>query len=59
MPEIGAPVIGSGYGRALIERALPYQFRAKTIFELGADGVRCTITVPISQTVSSGVSCGD
>ena len=59
MPEVGAPAIGSGYGRALIERALPYQFRAKTTFELGADGVRCTITVPISQTVSSGVSCGD
>ncbi len=59
MPEVGAPATGSGYGRELIERALPYQFGAKTTFELCADGVCCTITVPISQTVSNGVSHGD
>ena len=38
-----------GYGRELIERALPYQLGAETTYELGADGVHCTIEVPISR----------
>ena len=33
----------SGYGRELIERALPYQLGAETRFQLEADGVQCTI----------------
>jgi PAS domain S-box-containing protein len=37
-----------GYGRELIERALPYQLGAETTYELGPDGVRCTITLPVS-----------
>ncbi|ACL62978.1 GAF domain-containing protein [Methylobacterium nodulans] len=37
-----------GYGRELIERALPYQLGAETAYELTPDGVRCTITLPIS-----------
>ena len=49
MPQVGAPARGGGYGRELIERALPYQLKAKTSYELGADGVRCTIAVPISR----------
>ncbi len=53
MPEAGAPARGGGYGRELIERALPYQLHARTTYELGRDGVRCTITVPIA---GSGVS---
>jgi two-component sensor histidine kinase len=36
-----------GYGSELIERALPYQLRAKTDLEFGPDGVRCAILVPI------------
>jgi two-component sensor histidine kinase len=36
-----------GYGRELIERALPYQLKAKTKLEFGANGVRCYIEVPI------------
>lgn len=48
MPEVNAPPRGGGYGRELIERALPYQLKAKTSYELGADGVRCTIAVPIA-----------
>jgi PAS domain S-box-containing protein len=34
-----------GYGRELIERALPYQLNAETKFEFGPDGVRCEIRV--------------
>jgi len=36
-----------GYGSELIERALPYQLRAKTKLEFGSDGVRCAILVPV------------
>ncbi len=44
---------GGGYGRELIERALPMQLGAETTFELGSDGVRCRITLPLS--VNPGV----
>jgi two-component sensor histidine kinase len=37
-----------GYGSELIERALPYQLKAKTKLEFAPDGVRCAIVVPIS-----------
>jgi two-component system CheB/CheR fusion protein len=40
---------GIGQGRELIERALPYQFDAQTTFALEADGVRCTISLPVSE----------
>jgi len=36
-----------GYGTELIERALPYQLKAKTKLEMGADGVGCSIAVPV------------
>jgi two-component sensor histidine kinase len=48
MPTDGAPARGSGYGRELIERALPYQLKATTTYEMGADGVRCSIRAPIA-----------
>ncbi len=38
-----------GYGSELIERALPYQLGAKTKIDFGADGVRCTIAVPMTS----------
>jgi two-component sensor histidine kinase len=46
MPPLGA---GTGQGRELIERALPYQFGAQTTFALEADGVHCTISLPASE----------
>ncbi|HWL71238.1 MAG TPA: GAF domain-containing protein [Geminicoccus sp.] len=52
MPKAGAALTGGGYGRELIERALPYQLNAKTTYELGPDGVRCRIMLPVSG------SCG-
>lgn len=42
---------GSGHGRQLIERALPYQLDAETSYVLGTDGVRCKISVPVSMNV--------
>lgn len=39
-----------GFGRELIERALPYQLKAQTTYALGPDGLRCTITLPLSAS---------
>jgi two-component sensor histidine kinase len=36
-----------GYGRELIERALPYQLHAKTHLDFSPEGVRCEIIVPM------------
>ena len=38
-----------GYGRELIERALPYQLGARTTYELGPEGVRCEIDAPLDE----------
>lgn len=50
MPPVGAKAEGGGQGRELIEKALPYQLNAETSFELGPDGVRCRITIPVSES---------
>lgn len=50
MPPSGAKPSGGGQGRELIERALPYQLSAETTYELGPDGVHCTITIPVSRS---------
>jgi two-component sensor histidine kinase len=47
IPAPDSPPRGSGYGRELIERALPYQLGARTSYALRADGVHCTIEVDI------------
>jgi two-component sensor histidine kinase len=49
MPPMGAKPEGSGQGRELIERVLPYQFNAQTTFAMEADGVHCTISLPASE----------
>ncbi len=50
MPPTGSAPRGTGQGRELIERALPYQLRARTSYHLGPDGVHCTIAIPVSTT---------
>lgn len=47
MPPSGSKPSGSGQGRELIEGALPYGLGAITSFELGPDGVHCTIAIPV------------
>jgi len=47
--EVPTSVGGTGQGRELIEGALPYQFGARTTFALEADGVHCTISLPVSE----------
>jgi two-component system CheB/CheR fusion protein len=48
IPGAGAPPHGGGYGRELIERALPYQLGARTSYGFMGDGVHCTIEVLVS-----------
>ncbi|HTH28344.1 MAG TPA: HWE histidine kinase domain-containing protein [Sphingobium sp.] len=48
MPAVDAAEYGFGYGRELIELALPYQFQAETSFALGTDGVKCMIALEIA-----------
>jgi len=43
-----------GYGRELIERALPYQLKTETRFEFADDGVHCQITMPIAAAEEAG-----
>lgn len=54
MPPRGDLPVRSGQGRELIEKALPYQLGAKTSYELGPDGVHCTISVPVSTAAAKG-----
>lgn len=49
MPTPGTAPQGGGAGRELIEKALPYQLGAKTTYILEADGVHCTIALPVSE----------
>jgi len=39
----------SGYGRTLVERALPYSLDARTAFEVGKDSFRCSIRLPLHE----------
>ena len=56
LPAPGDPPIGSGYGRELIERALPYQLHAETSYAFTDDGVRCTIEVPVAREPTGGAA---
>jgi two-component system CheB/CheR fusion protein len=58
MPQADAEP-GSGQGRELIEDALPYQLGARTTFELCADGVHCTLCVPLTSDVPARPAEGD
>jgi two-component system, chemotaxis family, CheB/CheR fusion protein len=49
IPPLGAKPQGGGQGRELIERVLPYQFDAETTFVMEPDGVRCSISLPVSE----------
>lgn len=38
----------SGYGRRLIEQALPYSLSARTKFEMGDDSLHCSLSLPLA-----------
>ncbi|MCQ8239564.1 CheR family methyltransferase [Rhizosaccharibacter radicis] len=56
IPPDGVEIRGTGQGRELIERALPYQLSARTTYRFEKDGVHCTISMPISATIAAGRS---
>jgi PAS domain S-box-containing protein len=41
--------IRRGYGRELIEKALPYTLKAHTDYELGENELRCSIDLPLTE----------
>lgn len=45
----GDPDAKRGFGRQLIERALPYDLGAEACFSFAEDGVRCEIRVPVDR----------
>jgi two-component sensor histidine kinase len=45
-----------GFGRELIERALPYELEARTSLVIGAGGVRCRIELPLELAGQEGRS---
>jgi two-component sensor histidine kinase len=48
----------SGYGRELIEHALPYSLGAKTSYTLAGTSLLCTIEVPLRRRTGLGRSHG-
>ncbi|MCG5249350.1 histidine kinase, partial [Methylorubrum extorquens] len=46
-PPEGGP-IRRGYGRELIEKALPYALNARTSYSLGNSELRCDIDLPLA-----------
>lgn len=50
MPLPDEPARSGGYGRQLIERALPYQLGARTDYRFEPDGVHCLIELPLPTT---------
>lgn len=52
MPVQGSIEAGAGQGRELIEQALPYQLKAETALVFKADGVHCTIVIPVSSSTA-------
>ena len=47
-----------GYGRRLIEQALPYALRAETTYDLGPTELRCTIDLPLDRPRSTRSNSG-
>lgn len=47
VPGEGDGARGGGYGRELLERALPYQLGARTRYAFESDGVHCTIEIEV------------
>ena len=46
-----APPGPAGYGRELVERALPYQLDATSTLTFGPEGIACRIELPLRDSV--------
>lgn len=56
-PATSAHSTRRGYGRTLIEEALPYSLSAQTSFDLGKEGLRCMISLPFAKAGIEGAVC--
>ena len=52
--QIQQPVTRGGYGRELIERALPYALKARTRYELSDTALHCAINIPLPEGEATG-----
>ncbi|WP_053078649.1 PAS domain-containing sensor histidine kinase [Methylobacterium tarhaniae] len=62
--ERGGPPLESrtepgGYGRELIEQALPYALKARTHYTLGETGVHCSIDLPLAKVPIAKMSLAE
>ena len=55
-PGLGDADPRGGYGRTLIERALPYSLSAQTTFELRDEDFRCSIRLPVDSEEADDVA---
>ncbi|WP_438502462.1 hypothetical protein [Methylobacterium radiotolerans] len=53
-PALAGAVPRGGYGRELIEHALPYALKATTSYELGATALHCSINIPLPEGEATG-----
>jgi PAS domain S-box-containing protein len=49
VPAVSVQPAREGFGRELIEEALPYRLGAETVLEFRGGGIRCSITLPLSD----------
>jgi two-component sensor histidine kinase len=56
VPAVPMQPAREGFGRELIEEALPYRLGAETRLEFRGGGVRCTISVPLRQDGQAGAA---
>ena len=56
---LGSAPRPSGFGRQLIEEALPYQLGATTTFDLKPGGIECTILLPLGEYLGEEVESDD
>lgn len=54
VPGVTPEPAHKGFGRDLIEQALPYQLSARTTLDFLADGMRCAISVPYRISATDG-----
>lgn len=52
VPAVAPSPVRDGFGRALIEQALPYRLGAQTRLDFLGGGLRCVMSVPLDETAS-------
>ncbi len=52
--EDRSPALRGGYGRELIERALPYALKARTRYALSETALHCVINIPLPEGETAG-----